>query len=158
MDESSINEQYINTLTELLGKIEKTPVRHLELQVRQEVIDYWWQWASGKNYELAFELYAIQIERLRDVPSEEIPEIVNYYYCCANAYYAFREYAKAIDYYNNAIKAMDDNGSNFFYILHAYNGLGICYAACDDFVRSDSCFNTILLGRFLPEDECAREE
>ena len=61
-------------------------------------------------------------------------------------------------YYNSAIKAMDDNGSNFFYILHAYNGLGLCYAICDDFERSDSCFNTILQGRFLPEEEYAHEE
>ena len=124
IDESSLNEQYINTLTKLLGKIEKTSVRHLELQVRQEVIDYWWLWASVKNYELAFELYTIQVERLRDVSPEEMPEIAHYYECCASAYYAFREYAKAIDYYNSAIKAMDDNRSNYFYILHAYKGSG----------------------------------
>ena len=82
----SLREKYINALTILLKKTEKTSVRHLELQVRQEIIDYCSLWSPIKNYELAFELYAIQDERLRDVSSTDIPEKANYYVSYANAF------------------------------------------------------------------------
>ena len=157
MDDAALQEKYLNILSELLKKAEKASIRHLELRVRQMMIDYWWQLAPVHNYELCFELYAIQMERLRDVSSKEIPDIANYYEKYANAYSFFKEYDKAISYYKMAIKESDEHERNFLY-NYAYNGLGLCYAFCNDYDRSDSCFNAILQIEFLPDEESTREQ
>jgi len=150
-------EKYISERTKLLEKAKKANIRYLELKVRYSIIDYWWSRAPVKNYESAFELYTTQAEQLRDISSDDIPEKAEYYVYTGNAYYYFKEYPKAIDYYRLALEEKD-NKANQFGKKHAYNGLGLCYSALGDYDRSDSCYHAIMQFKTLSENENGRNE
>jgi AraC-like DNA-binding protein len=151
------HQQYIHQISELLVKAEKAGLPYLELLVRQIVIDYWWFDAININYEQCFELYDIQALKLSEVSSVDIPEKAKYYIHIANAYYFFKEYTKAIDYFNLALEEQD-NDINLFWKRHAYNGLGLCYSVFHDFSRSDSCFYAIMEAGFSEEDDKSKNE
>jgi len=153
--DADFNEKYLRVRMELLEKVKKANIRYLELKVWQSIIDYWWSRAPVKNYELVFEQYAILEKRLEDISSDDIPEKARYYVHIGNAYYFFREYPKAIDYFHLALKEKDKD-ENQFWKLHAYNGLGLCYSALGDYNRSDSCFDAITHTKLLAENESDR--
>jgi AraC-like DNA-binding protein len=131
-------EELMKMATLLLEKTEKTEVIHLELMVRQRIIDFYWSYL--KNYELAFDLYNIQEKRLEEVTLEEVPEMLDYYMNRANAHYFFKDYAQAIFYFNKVLEGRD-NSRTQYPKQHARNGLGLSYRyGYNDFDRSDSCF------------------
>ena len=142
---------------ELLEKLEAWKVTYLELLVRQRIIDHYWN--ELKNYELAFQQYAIQEERLNKISSKDIPTKANYLLNIADAHYFFKDYGKSIRYYE---KVLEDRTNVHVPFLqqHARNGLGLCYRfGYNDFDRSDSCFRITMLPENVanPESDYDRE-
>jgi len=150
-------EEMVNMALEVLEKTKKEKVIYLELIVRQKIIDYYWVYYN--NYELAFELYAVQDELLQTVSSDDIPEKTHYYKMIADAYYSFKDYPKAIYYYNTVLEEKDNMRSDFSK-QHARNGIGLSYRndANADLDRSDSCFRAIMqVDYFYPANEFNRD-
>ena len=147
-------EELLKRAWQLLEKTKKENVVHLELMLRQKIIDYYWHYF--KNYELAFEQYKIQEERLKEVSSDDIPEKIAYFVKIADAYFFFKDYAKAIFYYNIVLEEKDTIRARASYSKqHARNGLGLSY--CDgygDYDRSDGYFLAIMQAvKNYPGDE-----
>jgi len=135
-------DELLDRAWQLLEETKKENVRFLELIVRQKIIDFYWN--EYGDYELAFEQFKIQEERLQDVSSEDIPEIPDYFIQIANAHYYFKDYAKAINFYNSVLE-VKDNIRTPYPKQHARNGLGISYCyGFNDLDRSDSCFLAVL--------------
>jgi AraC-like DNA-binding protein len=148
-DERYTSESYLEILTILLEKAKKASVPYLELMIRQEIIDYYW---TAQNYEFAFELYAVQLERLEYISSEDVPEKVHYYQKAADAYCFFKNYPKAISYYCMVLEEKDNIRSQHSK-QHARNGLGLCYRlGYNALDRSDSCFLALMHIVFQPEN------
>jgi AraC-like DNA-binding protein len=128
----------------LLEQTEKANITFLELAVRQEIIEYYWYRLN--NFEQAFELYKIQEALLEQVSEADIPEKAFYYVNLGNAYYYFKDYGKAIIYFNKALELDEqDNTRTLHARQHARNGLGLSYRNFDSNLdRSDSCFLAIL--------------
>ena len=133
----------LEKLLNLLEKAERANIVPLELLFRHRVIvDHYWH--SPLNYELAFELYIIQAEQLKNVSVKDIPEKTEYYMNIAKAYHFFRDYTQAMIYYK---KILEEERNVCFSVsprLHARNGLGLIYRAANDFERSNSYFLAIL--------------
>jgi tetratricopeptide (TPR) repeat protein len=126
----------------LLYKAKKAGVMHVELKVRHYIIENIWH--NVNNYELVFELCIVQNERLQLVSSDDIPEKATYFIPIGNAYYAFKDYPKAIFYYNKVLEEKS-NTRNEYPKQSARNGMGLSYRyGYDDFDRSDSCFYAII--------------
>ena len=131
---------------DLLEKSQKYGVPQVELQNRSDIIGVYWY---IQNYELAFEQCAIQEERLDAVSSEEIPEKAIYYVQIANSHYYFKDYDKAIFYFNKALEEKT-NSSNESAKQSARNGIGLSYCNNDnDLDRADSYFRAIINTKFL---------
>jgi len=138
----------------LLEEAKKANVNFLELIVRQKIIECYWD--DMKNYELAFEQYRIQEERLQSLSSDDIPEIADYLIKIANAHYYFRDYTKAVAFYNRVLE-VKDNDRTPYPKQHARNGLGLSYHyGYNDLDRSDSCFHAILQVTALHPEESDR--
>ena len=133
----------------LLEKAKRANLPQLELKVRHAIILNYWQYI--KNYELAFEQCAIQEEQLQKISSEDIPEKAIYYVPIANAHFFFKDYPKAISYFEKILNE-PESVHNYVSKQHARNGMGLCYRAYNDFDRSDSYFRTIM------ETVCLRSE
>ena len=154
-DDRYSTEELLKIALELLKKTIRANTPQLELMVRQKIIDYYWIFFN--NYEAAFELYTIQNERLLNISSDDIPEKVNYYINIADAYISFKDYPKAISYYN---KVLEDkvNIRNQYSKQHARNGIGL--SSCNgynDLDRSDSCFRSMMNVVFHPENKIISE-
>lgn len=124
----------------LLEKAEKAKVIYLALILRQQIIQYhWW----SKNYELAFELYDIQNELLKEVTADDVPERADYFVKSGNAYYDFKDYERAAYCFNMVLEQkMTIRAPNAR--QHARNGLGLVYRyAYNDLDRSDSYYYAI---------------
>jgi len=144
-------EELLNKNFQLLRETEKANLIYLELIVRKKITDYYWYYF--KNYELAFEQYKIQEERLQNVSSSDIPEKALYFIEIANAHYFFKDYAKAIIYYNAALEE-EDNIRSQFSKQHARNGLGLSYLyGYNNINYSDSCFLSMMDMVFYPENK-----
>ena len=125
----------------LLEEAEKSNVLHLELLLRQAIIECYWEF---KMYEPAFELYIVQEKRLDEISSEDVPEKCGYFRKIADAHYYFKNYSQAIFYYNKVLKEKD-NVRTVYPKQQARNGLGLCYRfGYNDLDRSDSSFLSIL--------------
>jgi AraC-like DNA-binding protein len=149
-------EQIVKTARELLEKAQRAGVVYLELIVRQRIIDYYWNYFQ--DYELAFTQYAIQQERLEAVSSEEIPEKVDYMMRIANAHYFFKDYPKAVFYYQKVLEERETTCSDYPK-QHARNGIGLSLRSLDnDLDRSDAYFRAIMQVEYqLPEHELDRD-
>jgi len=134
-NDTEATETLLKKAFELLEKIKKADLPQLELMLRQKIIDYYWIYF--KNYEAAFEQYAIQSERLKKISSNDVPEKAIYYFPIADAHYYFKDYANAILYYDKILEEQE-TVSNHGSQQHAKNGLGLCYRdAYNDLDRSD---------------------
>ena len=148
----SVDDLLKNTL-ELLHIAQKHQVTHLELTIRQKIIDYYWVYFN--NYESAFELYAVQDDRLQEISAELIPEKSYYYRMIADAYYTFKDYQRAILYFNKVLEDKNSNLHNIYSRQHALNGKGLSFRnGYQDYDRSDSCFHEIInVAEMFPENE-----
>jgi len=141
------SEEWLQNALELLEKAKKAKILQLELKFRQEIIEYYWY--RLKNYELVFEQFVIQDEHLQKLSPEIIPEKIYYYQWIAYAYFFFKDYDKAIFYYNKIFDEKENLQSPD--INHARNSLGILYRdGYNDLDRSDSCFQAIINAEYLP--------
>ena len=132
----------VEDLLHILEEAVNANIASVELAARSKIIHYLWYYV--KNYEQAFELYAIQEKRLEQVTSEDIPEKAEYIRCIADAYYYFKDYEQAMVYFKKVLEEKDYL-ANQSPKQHARNGLGLCYCYhYKDLERSDSCFHMIL--------------
>ena len=135
-------EQLLNDVFVLLEKAKKERLPHLELRCRYNIIDYYWNYV--KNYELAFEQCLIQEKQLQNFSYDVIPEKALYYVQIANGYYFFKDYKKAISYFEELLQ-VEENIHNQQLINVTNNMLGLIYRyGYHDLDRSDSCFNNII--------------
>ena len=142
---------FISKAFELIETVKKEKIYHVEFDIRQKIINECW--VNLKNYELAFEQYAIQNERLQLVSSDDIPEKAEYYKNIADAYTAFKDYPKAIYYYNKVLEEKD-NKRSLHSKQHALNGIGLLYRnGFNDLDRSDSCFRLLMNVEFFKDDK-----
>ena len=126
----------------LLEKARKAGVPQVELKLRHDIIEDYWNVVI--NFELALEQCDIQYQRLQQISMEDIPEKIMFYTQVANIYYDFKDYPKAISYFEE-ILSEKDNLLYQWYIQGARNTLGLCYRyGLNEIDRSDSCFNVIL--------------
>ena len=136
------DEEMLQMMSDLLKKVQKEGVVHLELKLRYDIIEGYW--FVIKNYELALEQCEIQNKRLQTVSSDDIPEIAGLYLQIANIYYTFADYSKAISYLKKIVSEKETT-ANQWDKQHARNTMGLCYRyGFNDFDRSDSCFRAIL--------------
>jgi tetratricopeptide (TPR) repeat protein len=136
---------------ELLKKAQKEGVVQIELMVRSEIIrDY----HVFMNHELSIEHCEIQAKRLETISSADIPDKARYYIQIGNRYYDFKDYPKAISFYEKALNETA-TATNQFEQQGARNNMGLCYRyGFNDFERSDSCFYAIVQTTYLnPKDE-----
>ena len=149
-------EEMLNIALALLEQTKKKNFTSLELIVRQKIIDYYWIYF--KNYESAFELYAIQDKLLQTVSFDDFPEKSNYFRLIADAFYEFKDWPRAIFYFNMVLEEKD-NINNDFSKQHARNGIGLSYHyGYNDLDRSDSCFYSIMQVEYVdPRNEYYRD-
>ena len=150
------SEKMLQQEFELLDKARKAGVVQIEFKIRDEILANYYRF---RNYELSLEQCNIQADRLQDVSSGDVPEKSRYLIQAGNLYYDFRDYAKAISLYEQALSE-PETGYNQWYRLGALNNLGLCYRyGLDDLDRSDSCFHIILQTKyFLSRDEENRDD
>jgi AraC-like DNA-binding protein len=145
-------EESLTERLKILEDAQKYNVVHLQLLLRQQIIDYYWY--ELNNYELAFEQYAIQKKILEKLSLEEMPDKLTYLLDAGNAHYYFKDYRNAMHYYEE-ILAEKDNALSQAPKSQARNSLGLCYRyAFNDLEHSDSCFRLIVKpGNMLQADE-----
>jgi AraC-like DNA-binding protein len=149
-------EELLKKALKLLEKTKKENIVYLELIVRQKIISYYWFYF--KNYELAFEQYAIQEKVLENIFSDDIPEKTHYYRRIADAHYAFKNYSKAIFYFNKVLEDKD-NIFNELPKQHARNGLGLSYRyGYNDIDYSDSFFYAIIQTNYVCLENKKKQE
>ena len=148
--------EIIRELFELLKKARKAGIPQLELQIRHDIIHFYWN--RILNFELALEQCDLQEQRLSEISSGDIPEKPMYYGQIGSIHYHFKDYAKARFYYEKALSDTE-NIHNQGYRQGPLNNLGLCYRdGLHDLDRSDSCFYAILHVRWLkPADELKRD-
>ena len=142
---------------DLLKKVQKAGVAHVELKLRRDIIESYWYYI--KNYELALEQCEIQNQRLQDLSADEIPELTHYYLQIAEVYYSFKDYSKTISYCEK-ILSYKETISNQWFQLGALNTMGLSYRyGFNDLDCSDSCFQIILQTKeYLNPNEIPRRE
>ena len=147
-------EERIQPLYELIKKAQKAKVIQVELKCRLEIFVIC---ILCKNYELAFEQADFLTKLIQDISSDDIPEKSLYNINIGNLHMDFKDYPKAISYYQSALNDKE-TASNQWYRLGALNSLGICYRyGSNDYDRSDSCFYAILNTRYFRDvDEKSR--
>jgi tetratricopeptide (TPR) repeat protein len=96
----------IKLLKELFDEAEKENVIFLELLIRQHLTEWHWE---KKEYELAFELYAAQAKQLEKVSVKDVPDKVIFLRYIADAYYFFKDYPRAIYFFNKVLENNSDN-------------------------------------------------
>ena len=149
------HEELLGLMLELLKKAQKVNVPQIELRVRYDIIESYFM--ALENYELAFEYCRIQDERLQAVSSDDYPGKAECYVQIANIHYWFKDYSKAIFYYNKILEEKD-NVRNYFAKQHARNGLGLSYAAKNELDSSDIYFRAMIQTQPLsPENEAQHE-
>jgi tetratricopeptide (TPR) repeat protein len=127
---------------QLLAEAEKHNITHIQLFLRQQIINHYWH--NLKNYELAFEQYAIQKKLLEKTLIEEMPDKLIYLLRIGDAYFFFKDYRIAMSYYKEILTEKDNNFSQHSK-SQARNSLGLCYRYFEnDLERSDSCFLLIV--------------
>ena len=140
-------EKQLKMMLDLLDEAKKNNILYLELRLRNKIIEIYWQ--NIKNYELAFEQCTIQAERLKTVSVDDIPEKIIYYVPIADAYYHFKDYPRAMDYYQKIIDEKENTYTQFCK-QSALNGLGLCYCeGFNDLDRADSCFRAIMQTNYV---------
>jgi AraC-like DNA-binding protein len=139
----------------LLRKAQAVNVLQIELKLRSEVIYTYWTYF--KNYELALEQCDTLYMMLKDISHDDIPEKPIYSLQIADVYYFFKDYPKAISYYEEILKEKE-NVRYQWYVQGARNNLGLCYRyGFNALDRSDSCFRAILQTKYIrPNDEAGR--
>jgi AraC-like DNA-binding protein len=136
------SEELVKQLFDLIQKAQKNKILSVELRCRNKMIYTYWHYIE--NYELAFEQCDILDKALQKVSLEEIPEKSEYNLHISNCYHQFKDYPKAISYYEK-ILSEKDNRVNQKNKKGALNNLGVCYRYwLNDLDRSDSCFLAIL--------------
>ena len=150
-DNPDFAEKLLKSAFELLEDMKKANLPQLELQLRQKIIDYYWIYF--KNYEAAFEQYAVQNKLLQAISSDDVPEKVWYYIHLADAHYYFKDYPNAISCYSKVLEEKETSSSQSSQ-QHARNGLGLCYRdAYNDLDMSDSYFIAITQVSYLNSNE-----
>jgi len=109
---------------ELLDKAKKAKTLPIELIVRKKLIDLCFN--NLLNYELGLEECSIQGKILQTVSAEDIPEKSHLYLQIANTYYAFKDYTRAIYYFQKIIEEKETIHSQFSQ-QNARNGIGLIY-------------------------------
>ena len=135
------NEEWIRMLFGLLEKVKEANILPLELKIRYDII--YFSWFVTKNYEFFFEQCTLFSKVLTGISSEDIPEKANNYVEIANGYLAFKDYQKAICFFEMILKE-PDTYLNQWAKQHARIGLGITSATFDNLDRSDSCFTAMM--------------
>jgi AraC-like DNA-binding protein len=140
-------EELIKQLFDLIQKAKKNKILSVEFRCRNKIIFTYWHYI--KNYELAFEQCDILDKVLQEVSLDEIPEKSEYNMQISNCYHQFKDYPKAISYYEK-ILSEKDNKVNQKNKRGTLNNMGICYRYwLKDLDRSDSCFFAILKYNYL---------
>ena len=136
---------------ELIRKAQQASLPHIELMIRHHIIERQW---SERNYELALELCELQARQLEGIVFDDIPVRAIYYNQFGNYYYDFKDYAKAIYFFEKTLSEQV-TAHNQWNRQAAYNGLGLIYRyGFNDLDRSDSCFYIIRHTNYLkPDDE-----
>jgi YesN/AraC family two-component response regulator len=141
-EEMFSSEEITKRRENLLKEMEKEDVKYLELELRQNLIDWYWK---IKEYELAFELCAVQAKQLDKITAKDIPEKIVFLRLIGDFHYYFKDYPQAIYFFS---KVLEDNTDDTPYPnskQHARNGLGLSYRqGYNDLDRSDSCFLLII--------------
>lgn len=96
-----------------------------------------------QDYEAAFEGYLALVEELDKITTPYFPMRPHYYNDIARIYYNFHDYDKAVEFYERNVNDPDVS-IDFRMLLHAYNGLGLCYRKASDLDSSDASFRKIL--------------
>ena len=136
---------------ELLDRTQKAKNLPLELRIRWKIIDIYWN--VIKNYELAFEQCAIQDKILDTITSEYVPEKTGYYKQIAYHYYLFKDFRKAILYYNKALNEKE-TAHNQINQQQTRNDLGLSYLRLNLLDSAYFYFNAIKEVTYLsPENE-----
>ena len=144
-------EESVGVLLDLLEQAIKANSLRMEIELRSLIIEFYW--LNFKNYELAFDLLAVQEERLQEISSEEFPEKALFYIQIANSHYYFKDYEKAILYFRKVLE-FEDNTRNQLPKQSARNGIGLIYRFhFNNLDQSDRYFNAIMQVTYLRAEE-----
>lgn len=132
----------IETIEETISNIKPTNKNsYLKVYGLMLIAEVYWD--KLKDYESFFETYNSLIEFVKPITQKQYPELVEIYRRLGNGYYYFGDYDNAIQYLKIAINH-PQTSKNFYYLLHCYNGLGLCYQKQNELDSADYYFNKML--------------
>lgn len=109
-------------------------------------------WDKLKEYDRFFEIYEELIEFVKNISQDEYPDLVEVYRRLGNGYYFFGDYANAIRYIKIGTN-FPQTKQNFAYMLHCYNGIGLCYQKQNKLDSADYYFNKMLALEYNPRKD-----
>ncbi len=126
-DRYTPNKKTQDNLEKCLSISGKNGWQLLEADAAQQLANYYWHTSGDKNR--SFQLYDQSFQFYHNKPVTEVDEKFRYLYEYANAYYAFEEYDKSIEFNKMALDADAENYPDKGLLISAYNTLGLCYKA-----------------------------
>lgn len=99
-------------------------------------------WDYYENYQKAFENYIRMEKALNNVTYSEYPTKVKDLFRLGGAYYDFRNYKKAIYYFQKAV-IIPETDFNSLFLATSINTLGLCYQKIGDYNTSNHWLNKI---------------
>lgn len=126
-------------LTDILGRAIDSKAWEVELKTRTLLADYYWE--GNHNYEQAMEEYAVLDGLLQTRSYTEYPEKALVMYRIGSAYYDFKDYAKAIQYFRRLPQLQMDARFQRYAYMQSFNKLTIAYRLMGELDSSDHCLH-----------------
>lgn len=124
----------------LLNNVIETAKKNgfIALQARALKTKASYHWNSLQQYELAFLFYQEELSLVKHLSFNDFPDRVIDLYLVGDCHYYFLDYKKAITYFKKITEYEQGLQKTIdYYIIHAYNNLGVCYQKINQLDSSD---------------------
>lgn len=127
----------LHRLDSLFSEADKVGFKQLLPRITRAKAEYYWNVLG--NYELGFENYDRLGAMLPNLSVAIYPDKTFDFYAIANAYYTFKDYHKALQYFKQILPLPSKSRIDYFK-NQAYNSLGLIYQSLGKLDLSDQYF------------------